>query len=158
MGISMLRFMAALSMSSPSIPMHPDAWQALQQRDASAAGRFIFGVITTGIYCRPGCPARQPKPENVRVFATNEDARAAGFRPCLRCHPDAVPTATDRLDARQLRAVVDALDAALADGGRPDVKRLAGTIGRRRPGQPPGFRAVLRGHSGRLRSGARPRA
>jgi len=109
--------------------MHPDAWQALQQRDATAAGRFIFGVTTTGIYCRPGCPARQPKPEHVRLFATTADARSAGFRACLRCHPDDVPTATARLDARQLRAIVDALDAALADGGRPDVKHLAATIG-----------------------------
>jgi AraC family transcriptional regulator of adaptative response / DNA-3-methyladenine glycosylase II len=56
--------------------------------DADYNGRFFTGVLTTGIYCLPSCKARKPKPENVRFFPTCEAARAAGLRPCLKCHPD----------------------------------------------------------------------
>lgn len=56
--------------------------------DASYNGRFFFGVITTGVYCLPSCSARKPKPENIRFFPTAEAARAAGLRPCRKCHPD----------------------------------------------------------------------
>lgn len=62
-------------------------WQAVLDRDRAADGRFWCGVVTTGIYCRPHCPAR-PKRENVRFFATREAARAAGLRACKRCCPD----------------------------------------------------------------------
>ena len=62
-------------------------WQAVQARDRGADGVFWFGVVTTGIYCRPGCPAR-PKRDNVRFFATAAAARAAGLRPCKRCRPE----------------------------------------------------------------------
>jgi AraC family transcriptional regulator of adaptative response / DNA-3-methyladenine glycosylase II len=51
-------------------------------------GKFIIGVLTTGIYCLPSCPARAPKPENVRIFATEAQAQAAGLRACKRCRPD----------------------------------------------------------------------
>ncbi|GAB4194171.1 MAG: bifunctional DNA-binding transcriptional regulator/O6-methylguanine-DNA methyltransferase Ada [Thalassobaculales bacterium] len=64
-------------------------WQAVAARDKSAEGRFVMAVRTTGIFCKPGCPARLPKRENVIFFATPAEARAAGFRPCLRCKPDA---------------------------------------------------------------------
>ncbi|MGH9938155.1 MAG: bifunctional DNA-binding transcriptional regulator/O6-methylguanine-DNA methyltransferase Ada [Blastocatellia bacterium] len=63
-------------------------WRALQTRDASCDGLFYYGVRTTGVYCRPACPSRQPKRENVLFFALPEAARQAGFRACLRCHPD----------------------------------------------------------------------
>jgi AraC family transcriptional regulator of adaptative response / DNA-3-methyladenine glycosylase II len=56
--------------------------------DASYNGRFFFGVTSTGIYCLPSCSARKPKPENVRFFPSCETARAAGLRPCKKCHPD----------------------------------------------------------------------
>lgn len=56
--------------------------------DASYNGRFFLGVLTTGIYCLPGCTARKPKRENVRFFPNCEAARAAGLRPCKKCHPD----------------------------------------------------------------------
>jgi AraC family transcriptional regulator of adaptative response/methylated-DNA-[protein]-cysteine methyltransferase len=125
----MLRFMNAMPSSIPVIPMHQEAWDALRRRDAAAAGRFVFGVTTTRIYCRPGCPARQPRPEHVVLFSDTAQARAAGFRACLRCHPDNVPTSTAlRLDVRQLRAVVETIDAALADGGRPGVTQLAAAV------------------------------
>ena len=60
---------------------------ALVARDASFDGRAWGGVTTTGIFCRLTCPARKPRPENCRWFASPADALAAGFRPCLRCHP-----------------------------------------------------------------------
>lgn len=62
-------------------------WKAVQERDASQDGRFYFGVITTGVYCRPSCPARLPLRGNVRFFASSQDAQRAGLRPCKRCRP-----------------------------------------------------------------------
>jgi AraC family transcriptional regulator, regulatory protein of adaptative response / methylated-DNA-[protein]-cysteine methyltransferase len=66
------------------------AWAAVQRRDRSADGRFVTGVLSTGIYCRPSCAARHPHRENVRFFADGAAARAAGLRACLRCRPDEV--------------------------------------------------------------------
>ena len=62
-------------------------WQTVVQRDPQAGRAFVYGVLTTGIYCRPGCASRLPKPENVRFFDTWEDAERAGLRPCKRCTP-----------------------------------------------------------------------
>ncbi|MGV2496924.1 bifunctional DNA-binding transcriptional regulator/O6-methylguanine-DNA methyltransferase Ada [Pelagerythrobacter aerophilus] len=78
------------------------AWAAVQRRDRSFDGRFVTGVLTTGIYCRPSCAARHPSRENVRFFASGADARAAGLRPCKRCLPDDV--------ARDEAAVLAAID------------------------------------------------
>jgi AraC family transcriptional regulator of adaptative response/methylated-DNA-[protein]-cysteine methyltransferase len=63
-------------------------WKSLSARDRAADGTFFFSVKSTGIYCRPSCPARRPKPENVAFHASAEEAERAGFRPCKRCHPD----------------------------------------------------------------------
>ena len=63
-------------------------WEAVAARDASFAGKFYMAVNTTGVYCRPGCPARLPKRANVRFFHTRYEAERAGFRPCKRCKPD----------------------------------------------------------------------
>jgi AraC family transcriptional regulator of adaptative response / DNA-3-methyladenine glycosylase II len=60
------------------------------ERNPEFDGQFLTGVITTGIYCLPSCPARRPKRENVRFFKTPEQARRFGLRPCHRCHPDAL--------------------------------------------------------------------
>jgi len=65
-----------------------ERWQALLTRDANADGAFYTCVHTTGIYCRPTCPARKPKRENVTFVATRADAVRAGFRACKRCKPD----------------------------------------------------------------------
>jgi AraC family transcriptional regulator, regulatory protein of adaptative response / methylated-DNA-[protein]-cysteine methyltransferase len=62
-------------------------WKAAESRDASMIGLFVTAVTSTGIYCRPGCPARMPKRENVRFFADCDEAEAAGFRACKRCKP-----------------------------------------------------------------------
>lgn len=71
--------------------LDPDtAWQAVQARDRSFDGRFVTGVLTTGIYCRPSCAARHPKRDNVRFFASGKEAREAGLRACKRCMPDTV--------------------------------------------------------------------
>jgi AraC family transcriptional regulator of adaptative response/methylated-DNA-[protein]-cysteine methyltransferase len=64
------------------------AWAAVQDRDRSADGRFVYAVRTTGVYCRPSCPSRRPKRDNVSFFPETAAARNAGFRPCRRCRPD----------------------------------------------------------------------
>jgi AraC family transcriptional regulator of adaptative response / DNA-3-methyladenine glycosylase II len=64
------------------------SYRAMETRDESQAGEFFTAVTSTGIYCRPGCPARTPKRENVRFYVTATAARGDGFRACLRCHPD----------------------------------------------------------------------
>jgi AraC family transcriptional regulator of adaptative response/methylated-DNA-[protein]-cysteine methyltransferase len=62
-------------------------WKAVLARDASRDGTFVTAVLTTGIYCRPSCPARHPRPENVRFYAGPDEAERAGFRACRRCRP-----------------------------------------------------------------------
>lgn len=62
---------------------------AIRMRDTGSNSTFVYAVITTGVYCRPSCPARRPRPENVRIFASPADAEAAGFRACKRCKPAA---------------------------------------------------------------------
>lgn len=68
-------------------------WTQVMARDARADGHFFYSVASTGVYCRPSCGARHPRPQNVRFHATREEAEAAGFRPCKRCKPDQPPLA-----------------------------------------------------------------
>ncbi len=63
-------------------------WQAVTTRATQFDGEFVFAVRTTGVYCRPSCPARRPNRNNVSFFNQAAQAEAAGFRPCRRCHPD----------------------------------------------------------------------
>ena len=70
---------------------HDICERARLARDARFDGRFFIGVKTTGVYCRPVCPVRAAKAENVRYFPTAAAAAEAGFRPCLRCRPEAAP-------------------------------------------------------------------
>lgn len=70
----------------PPAPDDP-RWLAVLARDATYDGRFVLGVRSTGIYCRPSCPARKPARERVVLYATPDDAERAGFRACLRCKP-----------------------------------------------------------------------
>jgi AraC family transcriptional regulator of adaptative response/methylated-DNA-[protein]-cysteine methyltransferase len=100
----------------------PDAaWRAVLARDKGADGRFVTGVLTTGIYCRPSCAARHPKRENVRFFASGAEAAATGLRACLRCKPDEVGRDAAALDkALALLAsaeVTPSLDAIAASVG-----------------------------------------
>ena len=64
-----------------------ELWSAVQNRDASRDGEFFYGVMTTGVYCRPSCASRRPLRKNVRFFATTEEAEAADLRACKRCRP-----------------------------------------------------------------------
>ena len=66
-------------------------WRAVESRDRAADGLFFLGVVTTGIFCRPSCPARRPRRENALFFASAEAARNGGLRPCLRCRPEDPP-------------------------------------------------------------------
>lgn len=89
-----------------------DRYRALSSRDARFDGQFIAGVTTTGIYCRPSCPAMTPKQANVRFFRTAAAAHEAGLRACKRCQPDAVPGSPDwnlhdDLASRAMRLVQD---------------------------------------------------
>lgn len=80
-------------------------FEAIRSNDATADGRFFYGVASTKIFCRPSCVSRAPKRENVRIFAAVSDAAGAGFRPCKRCRPDQVPAADARLE--RARALID---------------------------------------------------
>lgn len=71
----------------PTMPPPREMQRAWQRRDADYDGLFFLAVRTTGVYCRPHCPARSPLPRNVSYFATPAEAEAAGFRACKRCHP-----------------------------------------------------------------------
>ena len=85
------------------------AWTAVQARDRSFDGKFVTGVLSTGIYCRPSCAARHPKRENVRFFAKAEQAEAAGLRACLRCLPNDVAR-----DEAAVKTVIDVIRMAEA--------------------------------------------
>jgi AraC family transcriptional regulator of adaptative response/methylated-DNA-[protein]-cysteine methyltransferase len=65
-------------------------WKALAGRESRADGTFVYGVTSTGIYCRPSCPSRRPRADRVKFFDTTTEARQAGFRACKRCRPDTV--------------------------------------------------------------------
>lgn len=101
------------------------AWAAVQRRDRSFDGRFVTGVLTTGIYCRPSCAARHPSRENVRFFASGADARAAGLRPCKRCLPDDVA----RDEAAVLAAIDEIKQGADGTDGTPSLDELAQLTG-----------------------------
>lgn len=68
--------------------MKPFSWDRAAAREGRFDGKFLIGVLTTRIYCLPSCAARPPKPENVRLFKTEDEAKAAGLRACKRCRPD----------------------------------------------------------------------
>ncbi len=74
--------------ATTALPGRQTLLNAVTRRDPAWDGLFVFGVRTTGIACRPTCPSRRARPEHVEFFATLDDARTAGFRPCLRCHPE----------------------------------------------------------------------
>jgi AraC family transcriptional regulator, regulatory protein of adaptative response / methylated-DNA-[protein]-cysteine methyltransferase len=62
-------------------------WHAVQTRDSASDGKFVFAVSSTGVYCRPSCPSKRPRRENVSFFRLSAEAERAGFRECLRCRP-----------------------------------------------------------------------
>lgn len=118
---------------SSSISLAPDQCRrARLARDARFDGRFFVAVVTTGIYCRPICPAKAPLERNVRYFDTAFAAAEAGFRPCLRCRPDSAPGSpawrgTDTTLRRALRLIDE---GALTDGNMTQLAERLG-IGER---------------------------
>lgn len=88
--------------------------------DASADGQFIYAVITTGIYCRPGCPSRRANPDNVRFFNNHTDAESAGFRACKRCHPQHI--SSDALQTQRITDLCRFIETALHE---PSLAELA---------------------------------
>ncbi|HYG57935.1 MAG TPA: bifunctional DNA-binding transcriptional regulator/O6-methylguanine-DNA methyltransferase Ada [Symbiobacteriaceae bacterium] len=96
-------------------------WQAVLARDAQADGAFYFAVRTTGVFCRPACPCRRPRRENVMFFDGAEAAEQAGFRPCLRCRPKEVNT-----QQRVVAQVQSLLDSAEAS---PTLAQLGQAVG-----------------------------
>lgn len=101
-----------------------DRWAAVLARDAGADGTFCYGVGTTGIYCRPSCPSRRPRRENVTFFDTREAAEAAGYRPCLRCRPEGADRAAERS-----RAIVRACRLIEASEVPPSLAEVAAAAG-----------------------------
>src|SRR5947209_2263242 len=76
-----------LMKNSGPVSVNDSRWQAVLERDRQADGTFVFGVLSTGVYCRPSCPARRPLRKNVKFFSSCGDAEKAGLRACLRCKP-----------------------------------------------------------------------
>jgi AraC family transcriptional regulator, regulatory protein of adaptative response / DNA-3-methyladenine glycosylase II len=112
------------------MPSDDICYRALSTRDVRFDGRLFVGVTSTGIYCRPICPARVPQRKNCRFFASAAAAQGAGFRPCLRCRPEISP------DAAAWRGTSNTVSRALAliaegalDGGESSVSLLAERLG-----------------------------
>src|SRR4051812_25437206 len=97
------------------------AWAAFMRRDRAWDGRVIGAVKTTGIYCKPSCPAKRPKREHVQFFATVEEARTAGYRACLRCKPDEVGRDRDAV-AKAVKLIEQAEEA-------PSLAAVAEAVG-----------------------------
>jgi len=110
-------------------------YRALQSRDARFDGLIFVGVSSTGIYCRPICPARTAKPENCTFFASAAAAQDAGYRPCLRCRPETAPDlaswrGTSNTVSRALALIAEgALDGENNDGENNSVEKLAERLG-----------------------------
>lgn len=125
---------------SPRFPcmMHPmllnnDNYEhARQTRDPRFDGRFFVGVLTTGIYCRPVCPVRVPKKENVQLYPTAAAAAEAGFRPCLRCRPESSPgTPAWQGSSWKVSRALQLIERGLADDGSIDALATQLEIGPR---------------------------
>ncbi|NQW11274.1 MAG: bifunctional DNA-binding transcriptional regulator/O6-methylguanine-DNA methyltransferase Ada [Alphaproteobacteria bacterium] len=110
----------------PSTFRDDDArYAAIAASDPAADGTFIVAVKTTGIYCRPVCPSRTPKRQNVEFFTLPEEARTAGYRACRRCHPDTAAPRDPRLDA--VRAACRVIEGA--EDAAPSLEALGAAAG-----------------------------
>ncbi|KQT34959.1 6-O-methylguanine DNA methyltransferase [Sphingomonas sp. Leaf412] len=109
-------------------PSHDTAadprWARIVARDPAADGHFWYSVATTGVYCRPSCPSRAARPENVAIHDTPEEARAAGFRACRRCNPDGSSRAAE--NAALVEAACRTIEAAEARVPLADLASAAG--------------------------------
>jgi AraC family transcriptional regulator of adaptative response/methylated-DNA-[protein]-cysteine methyltransferase len=101
-----------------------ERWRAVLERDGSLDGAFVYGVRSTGIYCRPSCPSRKPQRQYVTFFAVPELAEQAGFRPCLRCSPEMHPSLDPQLElVRQVCRLIS--ESAESADGSPTLVALA---------------------------------
>ena len=106
-------------MTEPRFEDTAARWQAVTKRSPGADGQFVYAVTSTRIYCRPTCPSRKPKRENVLFFESGALAETAGYRACKRCTPDALSTSD-----RQVQAVRRACELIQSS---PEPPRLAST-------------------------------
>jgi AraC family transcriptional regulator of adaptative response / DNA-3-methyladenine glycosylase II len=120
---------AAPTLMIAGMDMDPDAcYRAISTRDARFDGRLFVGVKTTGIYCRPVCPARTPKRQNVTFHPSAASAQEAGYRPCLRCRPETSPDlAAWRGTSNTVSRALALIETGALDGA--DVDALAGRLG-----------------------------
>ncbi|HSG88328.1 MAG TPA: bifunctional DNA-binding transcriptional regulator/O6-methylguanine-DNA methyltransferase Ada [Pseudomonadales bacterium] len=137
-------------MSQPAQPTAERCWRAVTERDASADD-FVYAVLTTGIYCRPGCPSRQPLRANVLFFPNGLAARGAGFRACRRCRPGsgAVPAWLEQA-CRTFENAAGASVAAVAEACGVDRSTLHRAFVDALGLAPGAYRAAARGR--RLRA------
>ncbi|PWL19169.1 bifunctional DNA-binding transcriptional regulator/O6-methylguanine-DNA methyltransferase Ada [Falsochrobactrum shanghaiense] len=103
-------------------------WQKVLARDHASDGEFVYAVRTTGVYCRPSCPSRRGKRENVQFFQCVEEARRAGFRPCMRCHPDLNSTLAAQNNARHADMVASACRFIEAAQEIPALEEIASAL------------------------------
>lgn len=110
---------------------HAECEKARVGRDPAYDGRFFTGCRTTGIYCRPVCPVRPALPRNVSFFPSAAAAEAAGYRPCLRCRPEAAPFSPAWLGSRATveRAARLIAEEGALDGDEATVEMLAARVG-----------------------------
>ncbi len=113
-------------MGRTGAPSQSALYQLYLQRDPKHDGRFLTGVLSTGIYCLPSCPARRPLPQNLQFFKTQDEAVRFGLRPCLRCHPDWFYRGEAWQEALFERT---AAMVRLEPGAFPDVRSLARAAG-----------------------------
>jgi AraC family transcriptional regulator of adaptative response / DNA-3-methyladenine glycosylase II len=112
------------------LPEREICYRALQSRDARFDGLLFVGVSSTGIYCRPVCPARTAKLENCRFFSSAAAAQEAGFRPCLRCRPETAPElASWRGTSNTVSRALALISEGALDGGTGSVEELAERLG-----------------------------
>jgi AraC family transcriptional regulator, regulatory protein of adaptative response / methylated-DNA-[protein]-cysteine methyltransferase len=83
-------------------------WHAVEKKDRRYDGKFVYAAVTTGIYCRPSCPARNPERRNTLIFVTTEEAERQGYVACLRCHPNSLTPAE-----KSIKASLDYIEAHL---------------------------------------------
>ncbi|MEN8196556.1 MAG: Ada metal-binding domain-containing protein, partial [Pseudomonadota bacterium] len=102
-----------------------ERWAAITGRDARLDGAFVYAVRSTGIYCLPSCPSRNPRRDNVDFYLIPEAAEGAGYRPCKRCRPKDHPADDPRVDAvrRACRFIQE------ADEGTPTLEEIGAHVG-----------------------------
>src|ERR1700730_11960938 len=121
----MTTLLAELQKSTPSSVADDPRWARIVARDKTADGYLWYSVVTTGVYCRPSCPSRAANPKNVQLHDSLESARATGFRPCKRCHPDGLSA-----DAENAALVAKVCRMIEESEEEPSLEELAKVVGR----------------------------